>query len=184
MKYRCFFGVVVCLFFYHFSLNALPLNLNFVSPNQDTPLVKSYHIGVVQVFMASNRGEVTFLDKQDFYSIGFPMGISFKTPGKAIFDLEFVPVIKPFVNTNLPYSVHMVFHPGILIPLDDGWTFGFRLAFETGVNQFGFTPLINKGFKIGKNTVFFLELVTPGRFGPNKNSGYTQLAGLHAGFGF
>ena len=99
-------------------------------------------------------------------------------------DLEFVPVVKPYFNSGVPIQVHLLFHPGILYPLGNGWTFGFRLAYENSVNQIGFTPLINKGFKRKNNSVFFLELVAPARFGPEKNSGYTQLGGLHVGLGF
>jgi hypothetical protein len=59
-----------------------------------------------------------------------------------------------------------------------------RLALEAGEGQFGFTPLINKAFPLGQHTVFFTELVAPGRFGPGKDTGYTQLGGLHLGIGF
>lgn len=155
---------------------------NMVKAQSDK--LAGYHVGVVQIAFAVNKGEVTFMDKAEFYSIGFPFGVGFKTSGKAIFDLEFVPVIQPFIDLNRPYNVHLLFHPGILFPLNGGWTFGFRLAFETGVGQFGFTPLLNKAFKISDNTVFFAELVAPGRFGPTGNAGYTQLAGLHFGIGF
>ncbi|MEP6792749.1 MAG: hypothetical protein ABJB16_00365 [Saprospiraceae bacterium] len=143
-----------------------------------------YHVGVVQIFFAIHKGETTFFDESKFYSIGFPVGITLSTAGKTKFDVEFVPFIKPNVKTDLPYQVHLLFHPGVLFPLHDGWTFGLRLAFEVGEGQFGFTPLLNKSFKLSEHSNFFVELVAPGRFGPEKDSGYTQLGGLHLGFGF
>lgn len=144
-----------------------------------------YHIGVVQILCAVNHGEVTWLDKSDFYSIGFPMGITFNSKGTSKFDLEFVPVLKPYAGQeDKPYEVHFVVHPGILFPMKHGWTFGLRAAFEVGDGVFGFTPLLNKSFGSGDRSHFFIELVAPGRFGPDKDSSYTQLAGIHLGFGF
>lgn len=144
-----------------------------------------YHIGVVQILFAANHGEVTWLDKSDFYSIGFPMGVTFNSKGSSKFDLEFVPSLKPYAGQeDKPYEVHFLLHPGILFPMKHGWTFGLRAAFEVGDGVFGFTPLLNKSFGSGDRSHFFIELVAPGRFGPNKDSSYTQLAGIHLGFGF
>ncbi len=176
--------MLVLCFVSYFGLHAQSTVKIDTTKESVSEVVKGFHLGIVQIVFAVNKGNLTLLDKRDFYTIGFPMGISLNTNGKLIFDLEFVPVIKPFVNSNVPYDVHLLFHPGILCPLGNGWTFGFRLAFETGAGQFGFTPLINKAFKITEHSAFFLELVAPARFGPDKNSGYTQLAGLHLGLGF
>ena len=144
-----------------------------------------YHIGVVQILFAANHGEVTWLNQSDFYSIGFPMGITFHSKGSSKFDLEFVPVFKPYASQeDKPYEVHFIVHPGILFPMHHGWTFGLRAAFEVGDGVFGVTPLLNKSFGNGDRSHFFIEIVAPGRFGPNKDSSYTQLAGVHLGFGF
>lgn len=146
--------------------------------------IAGYHVGVVQPTWANENGDVHYIDESAFYAIGFPMGITFHTSGKLLFDMEFVPFVKPHANTDLPYEVHLLFHPGVLLPLKHGFTLGLRGAFEAGNGQFGFTPLINKAFSIGTHSAIFLELVAPARFGPKKDSGYTQVAGLHAGFGF
>lgn len=146
--------------------------------------VAGYHIGVVQPIFAIQQGETKYLTQSSFYAIGFPIGITFHTPGKLKFDLEFVPFVKPYLNSSRAYDVHLLFHPGVLIPLSKGFTFGLRFAFETGTGQFGLTPLLNKAFPTGKGHSFFIELVAPGRFGPQKNSGYTQIGGLHVGLGF
>jgi hypothetical protein len=149
-----------------------------------TSKLAGYHFGVVQIIFAVNDGEVTTLDKSDFYSIGFPFGLTLNTGCKTKIDLEFVPSIKPYLEQEKPYEVHFLFHPGVLFPLNHGWTFGMRLAFEVGDGQYGFTPLINKSFKMSDHSSFFIELVAPARFGPEKDSGYTQLGGIHLGIGF
>jgi hypothetical protein len=166
------------------TCSGLRAQMNKDTLHTESSKVLGYHFGVVQIIFGVNKGDLTFLDKLDFYSLGFPVGVTFKTACKLKFDLEFVPVIKPYVNSDLPYSVHLLFHPGFLYPLEGGWTLGLRFAFETGEGQLGFTPLLNKGFKLHNGSTFFIELVAPGRFGPYKNSGYTQLAGLHVGIGF
>ena len=150
-----------------------------------TPKVAGYHIGVVQTLFAANQREITWLDQSNFYSIGFPMGITFNSGGKSKFDLEFVPSLKPYAGQeDKPYEVHFLVHPGVLFPMQKGWTFGLRAAFETGDGVWGFTPLLNKSFHGNGHSSFFIELVAPGRFGPGKDSGYTQLLGLHLGVGF
>lgn len=146
--------------------------------------VAGYHVGVVQIVFSHNNGETVFFDRTSVYSVGFPFGITLNTPGKVKVDLELVPFINPYIYSDKPYKIHLLYHPGILYPLKNGWTIGLRAAFEIGEGQFGFTPLINKAFKNSKGYAFFIELVAPGRFGPEKNSGYTQLGGLHIGFGF
>jgi len=144
---------------------------------------KGLHVGVVQPLLAINQGTTSSIADVDFFSIGFPIGITFKTPGKLLFDVEFVPFINPGNDTS-PNTTHLLFHPGILLPLSKGVTLGFRAAFELGQGQYGFTPLLNKAFKLKNGAVFFTELVLPGRFGPDQNSGYTQVVALHIGIGF
>ncbi|MBK8055932.1 MAG: hypothetical protein IPK35_22350 [Saprospiraceae bacterium] len=148
------------------------------------PKIDGYHVGVVQILFSHNNGETVFFDRTSVYSVGFPFGITLNTTGKIKIDLELVPFINPYIYSNLPYKIHLLYHPGILLPLKDGWTLGLRAAFEIGEGQFGFTPLINKAFKNKKGSAFFIELVAPGRFGPAKDSGYTQLGGIHIGLGF
>jgi hypothetical protein len=146
--------------------------------------VKGYHIGIVQPLISIQKGEVTNLLDYDVYSVGFPIGISLATPGKAIIDMEVVPFVAAALELRENFEVHILYHPGILYPLGSGFTLGLRLAFESGKGQFGFTPLINKSFPINKHSKFFLEIVAPGRFGPNEKTPYTQIFGLHAGVAF
>ena len=67
---------------------------------ESSSLLAGYHAGIVQIMFAVNKDNFTTLDKYDFYFIGFPFGITFNTPGKLKFDLEFVPIIKPYFNCN------------------------------------------------------------------------------------
>lgn len=149
----------------------------------DGNYVKGYHLGVVQPIISINKGETTNLLDYDVYAIGFPVGITLATRSSVMIDLEIVPFIAPALEKRDNYNVHLLYHPGVLVPLGSGFTFGFRLAYESGQGQFGFTPLINKSFPISSHTKFFLEIVAPGRFGPNPDSGYTQIFGLHVGIG-
>lgn len=140
------------------------------------------HFGVVQPLVSFNDGDVSTITDEDFFAIGFPMGITFKASEKLMLDFEFVPFINPG-NSETPLNTHLLFHPGILIPLGKGFTFGTRAAFELGQGQWGFTPLLNKAFKLDSGKALFVELVLPGRFGPTKDSGYTQVIALHFGIG-
>lgn len=142
------------------------------------------HFGMVLPFMSFNDGNSANITDEDFFAIGFPMGITFKASEKLLIDFEFVPFINPGDSETLtPLSTHLLFHPGLLFPLGKGFTFGTRAAFELGQGQWGFTPLLNKAFKLDNGNAFFVELVLPGRFGPTKDSGYTQVIALHLGIG-
>ncbi len=150
---------------------------------QEVTAFRGLHVGIVHPLVAMNQGTTSSIADDDFYAIGFPIGITFNTSCNLLFDIEFVPFINPG-NDLTPHSTHLLFHPGILKPLGKGFTFGVRAAFELGQGQFGFTPLLNKAFKLKNGSAFFTELVLPGRFGPDENSGYTQVIALHLGIGF
>lgn len=149
-----------------------------------TPVIRGYHIGVVQPLMKIQNNEAIYLTRNSFYTIGFPMGITFGAGKRLLFDMEFVPFVTPFLGTNDPIKVHLLYHPGLLIPLGEGFTAGIRLAYEVGIDQIGATLLLNKSWKLSGNSSFFTEFVLPGRVGPDKSSGYTQIVALHLGIGF
>ncbi len=160
-------------------------NVMIISDSETSkPLIKGYHLGVVQPIVSFNKGTTTNLFAYDKYAIGFPIGITFATPGKLLFDLEMVPFIAPLIERRENYEVHLLYHPGVLLPLNGGFTLGLRAAFESGTEQFGYTLLLNKAFDLCKDTKFFVELVAPGRWGPNEKSGYTQVLAFHMGLGF
>ncbi|MBK7696835.1 MAG: hypothetical protein IPI30_21730 [Saprospiraceae bacterium] len=76
-----------------------------------TSVLAGYHVGVVQIMFAANKGNFTTLDKYDFYFIGFPIGITFNTASKLKFDLEFVPVVKPYFQFRSSHSSASSFSP-------------------------------------------------------------------------
>jgi len=131
------------------------------------------HFGVVHglvTFSGEGTGSIA-----DGYSVGFPIGISIQHSDKCIFDLELVPLI------DHNEKVSLVIHPGVLLPLKCGLTTGLRLAFEPGLSSnYGFTPLLNKGFKLECGSTIFIELVAPVRFAKEPNI----TLGIHLGVAF
>lgn len=146
-------------------------------------IFESYHLGIVQPILSVNQGDAHYFYENEFYAIGFPIGLTCRMSESVKFDLEFVPFVKPNADLNKPFEINFLFHPGFLFPLSGGWTFGTRLAFET-VGAFGLSPLLNKSFGLGGDRVFFIELVAPARWGPQKNNSYTQALAVHVGLGF
>lgn len=140
------------------------------------------HIGFVLPLVTHAGGETTSLG--DNFQIGFPVGITVKGSGRTAFDLELVPGIQ-----DSPRKVSLTVHPGLLWSLGHGFTAGMRLAFDVNSSQFGFTPLLNKSWRIkgeGFFKAYFVEAVVPVRFnrpegGPSTNP---VAFGLHFGVGF
>ncbi|OEK08157.1 hypothetical protein A8C32_01465 [Flavivirga aquatica] len=136
------------------------------------------HFGFVQPIITIQDGETS--DGFDPYTIGFPIGITVRKNEKFAFDLEFV----PFIGSNRDnYSSvnELIIHPGLLWGIGNKLTFGNRIAFETKSGRYGITPLLNKGFLIGKTNVF-AEFVLPLRVGNNQEVSITTA--LHFGIGF
>lgn len=171
----------------HITAIALFCTLNLTALlAQDAPqsFIVGYHLGYVQPLLSIAQGRSEWMTHQDNFTIGFPIGVGFRTGGKAIFDLEMVPLINPFYDANSPMKVHLLLHPGFLFPLGDHWTFGLRAAFEISEGQVGFTPLLNRSFALTKSMRVFAELVLPGRFASGQTLRYTQVLGLHVGVAF
>ena len=112
-----------------------------------------------------------------------PVGITLHGQGKMAFDMEFVPLIQ-----NSPRQVSLTLHPGILYGLSHGWTLGMRAAFVTSSSEFGFTPLVNKGWPIEGSLfkAYFIEFDLPVRFNqpPGMPSSSPVTFALHFGLGF
>ncbi|MEO9869995.1 hypothetical protein [Ekhidna sp.] len=140
------------------------------------------HFGMVHPLITFSDGETTSIS--DNYVVGFPTGINIGIKENLAFDVEIVPFIEDGKMNNL------LFHPGVLFGLGSGFTFGNRLAFETGSQAYGFTPLLNKSFSLGENGAFFLELVLPVRFGKielplgGEDRFSALTVGLHTGIAF
>ncbi|MFN8279092.1 MAG: hypothetical protein U0V49_02305 [Saprospiraceae bacterium] len=166
---------------------ALYCTLNFsalMAQDASPGFILGYHLGYVQPLISIEQGHTEWMTHQNNFTIGFPIGVGFRTGGKAIFDLEMVPLINPYYDETSPMKVHLLLHPGFLFPLGGHWTFGLRAAFEISEGQVGFTPLLNRSFALTKSMRGFTELVLPGRFTSGLNLRYTQVLGLHVGIGF
>ncbi len=140
------------------------------------------HFGIVQPIITLQDGET--IDGFDPHAIGFPIGITVRKNEKFAFDAEFVPFIasaEDATGNSVSAVRELLVHPGLLWGIGNKLTFGNRLAFELGSGRYGFTPLLNRGFTLGKTNVF-AELVLPVRVGNDQDISFT--AALHFGIGF
>ncbi|MEZ4698796.1 MAG: hypothetical protein R2834_00580 [Rhodothermales bacterium] len=141
------------------------------------------HFGMVTPLVQLAAGDVSIA--ADGLGLGFPMGLNLGVKPGVAFDLELV----PFIQDNQVSNV--LIHPGALMALTNGYTFGLRAAFETG-GAYGVTALLNKGKRISKDVTLFAEFVVPIRFfreAPQFEGEVTDvrkaIAGaLHVGIGF
>jgi hypothetical protein len=141
------------------------------------------HFGMVMPLVQLAAGEVTSVG--DGLGAGFPMGINFGVKPGVAFDLEVVPFIHDSVVNNV------LFHPGALMAVTNGYTFGLRAAFETG-GAYGVTALLNKGRRISDDVTVFVEMVVPIRFfretpafpGEETDIRKAIAGALHVGIGF
>lgn len=117
------------------------------------------HIGFVLPLVTHAGGNTTNLG--DNFSIGFPMGITFRGQGKTAFDLEFVPGVQ-----DKPRQTTLTVHPGLIYGLTSHVAVGMRLAFDVNSSQFGFTPLLNYSWKVENSFIkaYFVEADLPVRF--------------------
>jgi hypothetical protein len=135
------------------------------------------HFGVVFPLVSHSGGTTTTIS--DDMKVGFPMGFTVKTSSVWAFDMELVPVIASNRFTSLTV------HPGLIRALPNSFAAGMRMAFDVRESSWGFTPLLNHGFPVGRQKMF-LEGVVPIRFQENAQ-GVQQTSigfGLHIGVGF
>jgi hypothetical protein len=115
------------------------------------------------------------------FNINFPFGIGVKPNWSPILvDFEFVPEVHTMGPTTF------LVHPGVIMPLSDGWAVGIRGAYEVAQNAKGFTPLVNKGFPLGSNVKWFVEGDLPVRFIQLRNgaSATSVTFAIHTGLAF
>jgi hypothetical protein len=139
------------------------------------------HIGFVLPLVTRAGGNTTSLS--DNFSIGFPIGITFKGKGRMAFDLEFVPGVQ-----DTPRNTSLTVHPGLVWNVGHNWGAGIRGAFDVNSPSVGFTPLVNHSWPIKDNffKAYFVEAVVPVRFNrPTGAPATTPVTfGLHFGLGF
>jgi hypothetical protein len=141
------------------------------------------HVGIVVPWVTRAGGETT--TQFDSYSIGFPVGVTFKGKAHTNIDMEMVPSISQF-----PKSVALTVDPGVVWSLPHGTAAGLRVAFDVNSARWGFIPLLNKSWKMkepkGIFKAYFVEADFPFKFdrptgGPATNS-FTFAT--HFGLGF
>jgi len=141
------------------------------------------HVGFVIPWVTHAGGQTTTI--ADRFQIGFPIGVTFKGQGRMALDLEMVPSI-----ASRPQAVSLTVDQGVVWGLSRGFAVGIRMAFDVNSSQFGFIPLINKGwnFKQPKGIFkrYFVEVDLPFKFnrppgGPSTNP-FTFAT--HFGLGF
>jgi opacity protein-like surface antigen len=116
----------------------------------------------------------------DHFNMNFPFGLGVKPNWSPVLvDFEFVPEVH---NTG---PTTFLVHPGVIMPLPDGWAVGVRGAYEVAQNSKGFTPLVNKGFPLG-NVRWFVEGDLPVRFTQLGNGASATSVGfaIHTGLAF
>jgi len=77
------------------------------------------HVGVVFPLVTRADGQTTTL--ADGFSMGVPAGITVKSSGRTVFDMEFVSSIK-----NQPREVTLTVHPGLVWGVGHGFALGMR----------------------------------------------------------
>ncbi len=135
------------------------------------------HFGVVLPIVTVQNGETTSI--ADNVATGFPLGITVKNDSRLAFDLEIV----PFVDNHF---ASLLVHPGVLLGLGNGFTFGARAAFEINQSVYGVTPLLNKAFPLSNDVVGFVEFVLPMRHVEDNlgEQSFSTTAAIHIGVGF
>jgi hypothetical protein len=130
------------------------------------------HIGFVIPWFTHTADHTTTIS--DRFTIGFPIGITFKGPGRVNLDLEMVPSVAKAEDT-VAQQVDLTVDPGIIFRLTRDISVGLRAAFDVGSSQFGFIPLVNRSWKFADQSglfkAFFVEVDLPIKFNRPGGSG-------------
>ena len=137
------------------------------------------HFGVLIPLVTRASGTTSTVG--DDFVIAFPTGLTIRTGDRIAFDLELVPLIQ-----NEPLHVDLTVHPGLVIKVGHRIGAGVRMAFDVSRASWGFTPLVNRSFRLGGDTAVFGELVVPIRFqiAPSGSPVRSVGLGVHAGIAF
>ena len=124
------------------------------------------YIGILHPVVTVNSEE-TVVNFRNNYTVGFPFGINFWKTNTKAFALEIIPNIKYENGVGKMYNV--LFHPGIMFDIGNGYKFTARAAFETA-GRYGFTPVLTKTIYKAKSNSYYLSLGLPARFGNDKSA--------------
>nr|WP_314896730.1 hypothetical protein [uncultured Flavobacterium sp.] len=141
------------------------------------PKITGY-FGVIHPIVTFSEEETT-LNFRDYYAVGFPTGINIWKSSKIGFSFEIVPTIK--AEDGNSKMNNLLFHPGILVALGNGYTFAGRAAFETN-GRYGVTPVFNKTVIKNANSSYYVAIPLPVRFGNEHPATFT--VGLQFGIAF
>jgi len=141
------------------------------------PKITGY-FGILHPIVTVSKDE-TNVNFRDYYIVGFPTGINIWKNEKIGFSFEIVPSIKDDQGTDKVTSI--LFHPGILVALGNGYTFAGRAAFESS-GRYGVTPVLNKTIIKSKNCSYFAAVPLPLRFGNDHPATFT--VGFQFGIAF
>ena len=125
------------------------------------PKIAAY-VGILHPLVTVSEGSKPHYNFDDSYVTGMPVGINIWKNPKVGFSVEFVPLIRS--ADGLSKMNNFLFHPGALFALGNGFTLATRAAFETS-GRYGFTPVLNKIVKRGKQVNYFVAVPVPARFG-------------------
>jgi hypothetical protein len=172
-----------------FIVVAILIGLAGFAPSADAQDNVGGHIGFVIPWVTHAGGQTTTIS--DRFTIGFPIGVTFKGPAGANLDLEMVPSIAKAQDTA-PQQVNLTVDPGLVWSLTGDIGAGVRLAFDVGSSQFGFIPLVNKSWKLADQSglfkAFFVEVDLPIKFNRQGGSGAADTNPVtfatHVGVGF
>lgn len=138
------------------------------------------HVGVVIPIVSRGNGITTTI--ADDFIIGFPFALTVKTKSPAAFDFEFIPIF----NTDSNQTFRFLIHPGIVYSIKKKYAVGVRAAYEFGTGSYGFTPIVNRSFKLTKKTNYFIEADFPVRWErrPNRTRFASIQFAIHSGISF
>ena len=136
-------------------------------PAQTYPKIAGY-VGIVHPIVTFSS-DGTHTNFKDSYIVGMPIGINLWKSAKIGFSSEIVPFIKATSSGSKVNNV--LFHPGVLVALGNGFTFAGRAAFETS-GRYGLTPVFNKVVKKNKGSSYFIAVPLPARFGNDLPSSF------------
>jgi hypothetical protein len=168
-------GVVVFLMLCLFFKNSFAQQDN---PAPTTyPKVAGFFAVLVPVGTFSNNGFTANFSKSTAF--GLPFGLNLLKSDHLGFSLEMVPfMLSQNGSTKMNY---MLFHPGVMFRLHNGFTITPRLAFQTD-GRYGVTPVFSKIIMSKKDYNIYVSLSEPARFGNNLPGSYTTAMQLGISF--
>ncbi|RTY93860.1 hypothetical protein EKM05_08630 [Flavobacterium sp. GSP27] len=165
------------MFFKYFLLAAI-LVFSIPAIGQTTyPKITGYFGILHPIVTVSPDG--TNINFRDYYALGFPTGINIWKSPKIGFSFEIVPNIR--AENGISKVNSLLFHPGVLVALGNGYTFAGRAAFETS-GRYGITPVFNKTIIKNTNSSYYIAIPLPVRFGNDHPTTFT--VGFQFGIAF